>query len=176
MVQGESNAIESVESPESVEITQQLPSPAATEELAQFCSKHVNALRSFVFFRRGTCVVINEPCADPLAEARKMLENCAQVDARFVSEYTSDGDIVVAFTEPVFHRFTHDQLDHLSPWLDQITPDLLTPAETAATEGSSPLSAHAKAGLLARRHMLEDAFDVMPVGIVRAKNRYTVAR
>ncbi|MEP4048106.1 MAG: hypothetical protein ABJZ54_12080 [Luteolibacter sp.] len=152
------------------------PSPEAIKTLTQFCSKHVTVLRSFVLFRNGTCVMIDEPCADPLAEANHRLSICAKAGARFVSEFTSAGDIVVAFEEPVFHLFPLQEHGHPAAWLDQITPDLLTSEETAATESNPQLTLNAQAGLLARRNLLEDAADRVPIKIIRAKNRQTVAR
>ncbi len=152
-----------------------LPAPS-TDSLIQFCSQHVTEKRTFVLFRRGTCVVVNEPCDDPLAEARKKLETCAQADARFVPEPTSEGDLLITFKEPVFHRFTHDELGKLGPWLDQLAPALLSPSESmAATDGWSPHQ-NAKVGLLARRRLLEDASNAVPVKIVRAKIPATASR
>ncbi|WP_193211737.1 hypothetical protein [Luteolibacter marinus] len=152
-----------------------VPAPS-TDELVQFCSRHVSEDRSFVLFRRGTCVVVSEPCTDPLAEARKMLSNCAEDDARFVPEPTIEGDLIITFKEPVFHRFTHSELDVLRPWLDQIAPALLSPAESVAAGDRWAPHQNAKAGLLARRRMLEDATNAVPVKIIRAKSRATAAR
>ena len=132
--------------------------------------------RTFVLFSRGTCVVVEEPCTDPLAEARKKLAACAESEAPFVPEPTSEGDLIITFKEPVFHRFTQNDLEGLLPWLDQVAPALLSPAESmAAVEGWSPHQ-NAKVGLLARRRMLEDASQAVPVKIIRARNRATAAR
>lgn len=140
-------------------------------ELVKFCSDNVTENRSFVLFRRGTCVIIDEPCQNPLAVARKKLDACVGSDVRFISEPTSEGDLIVTFKEPVFHRFSRDELAKPSTWLDHATPALLTPAETvAAGDGWSP-TGNARYGLLARRRMLEDAADPVPVRIIRAKNR-----
>lgn len=152
------------------------PPAPSTDELVQFCSKHVTDKRTFVLFRRGTCVVVEEPCADPLAEARKKLASCAESEAPFVPEPTSEGDLIITFKEPVFHRFTPVELQGLAPWLEQVAPALLSPAESvSAVEGWSPHQ-NAKVGLLARRRMLEDATQAVPVKIIRAKNRATAAR
>jgi hypothetical protein len=152
------------------------PPAASPEALVEFCSQHVSERRSFVLFRRGTCVVVDEPCADPLAEARKRLSNCAEADARFVPEPTSEGDLIVTFKEPVFHRFTKDELADLGPWLEQVAPTLLSPAESMVTpEGWAP-HPNAKVGLLARRRLLEDATNAVPFKIIRAKTRATASR
>lgn len=151
------------------------PAPS-TEELVKFCASHVTGQRSFVVFSRGTCVVVNEPSKDPLADARKLLAACADPNTPFIPEPTSDGDLIVSFKEPVFQRFTRSELVKLAPWLDSIAPALLSPAESvAAGKGWTPPD-QAKAGLLARRRMLEDASDAVPVRIVRAKDRETAAR
>jgi hypothetical protein len=149
---------------------------ASTEELVRFCSQHVSAKRSFVLFRRGTCVVVDEPCADPLAEARRRLARCAEVDAPFVPEPTSEGDLIVAFKEPVFHRFTRDELELLSPWVDRVAPALLSPAESVAAGDDWAPHRNAKVGLLARRRLLEDANQAIPVKIIRARTTETAAR
>lgn len=152
------------------------PPAPSTDDLVQFCSSHVTDRRTFVLFSRGTCVVVDEPCADPLAEARKKLAACAELEAPFVPEPTSEGDLIITFKEPVFHRFTPGELRNLGPWLEQVAPALLTPAESvAAVEGWSPHQ-NAKVGLLARRRMLEDATQAVPVKIIRARNRATAAR
>ncbi len=152
------------------------PPAPSTDDLVQFCSNHVTDKRTFVLFKRGTCVVVEEPCTDPLAEARKKLAACAESEAPFVPEPTSEGDLIITFKEPVFHRFTQDDLEGLLPWLDQVAPALLSPAESmAAVEGWSPHQ-NAKVGLLARRRMLEDATQAVPVKIIRARNRATAAR
>jgi hypothetical protein len=147
------------------------PAPSAAE-LVKFCSDNVNEKRSFVLFQRGTCVVIDEPCQNPLAEAKKKLAACAaDSDVRFISEPTAEGDLIVTFKEPVFQRFSKDELARHSSWLKHATPTLLTPSESvAAGKGWSPPE-NARFGLLARRRLLEDAANPVPVRIIRAKNR-----
>lgn len=163
-------------SPSHVRELQAEPPAPSLDELVRFCSQHVSEKRSFVLFRRGSCVVVDEPCADPLAEARKKLASCAEAEARFVPEPTSEGDLIITFKEPVFHRFTQGELQLLGPWLEQVAPALLSPAESvAAVDGWSPHH-NAKVGLLARRRMLEDASQAVPVKIIRAKSRATAAR
>jgi hypothetical protein len=147
------------------------PIMEAAAELVKFCSDNVTETRSFVLFRRGTCVIIDEPCQNPLAVARKKLDACVGEDVRFISEPTAEGDLIVTFKEPVFHRFSRDELAKPSTWLDHASPALLTPAETvAAGDGWSP-AGNARYGLLARRRLLEDVADPVPVRIIRAKNR-----
>jgi hypothetical protein len=145
------------------------------QELVTFCSRHVTANRSFVIFKRGTCVVVNEPCDDPQAEANMILSNCKDPESRFLSETSSEGDLIVAFKEPVFHRFSKRDMDKMQPWLKESAVALLTPSESvAAGEGWSPPQ-DASIGLLARRRMLEDASDAVAVKIIRAKERVLAA-
>jgi hypothetical protein len=165
----ESSAIETTKGAENAP-------PAATEELVKFCASHVTGQRSFVVFSRGTCVVVNEPCKDPLAEARKSLAACADPNTPFIPEATAEGDLIVSFKEPVFHRFTQGELKKLAPWLKEIAPALLSPSESVAAGKDWTPPDHAKAGLLARRRMLEDATDAVAVRIVRAKTKETAAR
>jgi hypothetical protein len=152
------------------------PPAPSNQALVEFCSQHVSERRSFVLFSRGTCVVIDEPCTDPLAAARAKLANCAEPDARFVPEPTSEGDLIVTFKEPVFHRFTRDEIADLGPWLDQVAPALLSPAESVASGEDWSPHQNAKVGLLARRRLLEDASNAVAVKIIRAKNHATAAR
>ncbi len=149
------------------------PSP---EELVTFCSKNVTERRSFVVFKRGTCVVINEPCENPMEEARKILARCKDAGARFLAEPTNEGEMIVAFKDPVFHRFSKNELEKLQPWLAQSASALLTPDESVAAGDSWSVPGNARVGLLARRRMLEDAANAVPVKIIRAKERALASR
>lgn len=142
---------------------------ASAEELIAFCSANVSETRSFVVFRRGTCVIINEPCKDPLAEARRLIAACVEPDVRFLAESTSDGDVIVSFKEPVFHRFSQAESAKLSPWLEFASAALLTPAEAIVAGDHWTPGGNARFGLLARRRMLEDSVDTVPVRIIRAR-------
>lgn len=151
------------------------PAPKS-EDLVAFCSKHVTDKRSFVVFKRGTCVVINEPCQDPLKEAKQILARCKDPNARFVSEPTNEGDMIVTFKDPVFLRFSPAEMLKLHPWLEKSAVALLSPAESvSAGEGWVPPK-DARLGLLARRRMLEDATSAVPVKIIRAKENGIAAR
>lgn len=159
-----------------------IPSPptdtqvSTTDELVSFCSRHVTEKRSFVVFKRGTCVVINEPCKDPMKEARRILAECKDIEAKFLTELTNDGDMIVAFKDPVFHRFSKNELEKLTPSLKRTASILLTPAESvAAGDGWIP-PGNARIGLLARRRMLEDAANAVPVKVIRARERDVAAR
>lgn len=152
-----------------------LPGPA-TVDLAAFCTRHVTEKRSFVVFKRGTCVVINEPCTDPMKEARRILLESRQPDARFLTEVSNEGDLIVAFKNPVFQRFNKNELARLEPWLRESAGVLLTPAESVTAGDGWVPPQNARIGLLARRRMLEDAADAIPVKVIRAKERAIVSR
>ncbi|MES2475508.1 MAG: hypothetical protein V4640_06990 [Verrucomicrobiota bacterium] len=149
--------------------------PGSTDGLVKFCAANVSEARSFVVFRNGSAVIINEPCKDPLAEARAKLDKCSGSDVRFVAEPTREGDLIVTFKEPVFHRFSGSDIDQLSLWLSNNANNLLTPDErNSINEGWSP-NRNARFGLLARSRMLEDATNPVPVRIIRAKSRAVAA-
>lgn len=145
-------------------------------DLVQFCSQHVTENRSFVVFSRGTCVMIEEPCKKPLEEARRLLSQSNQADARFVPAPTDNGDLIITFKDPIFHRFSQRQIKELTPWIDQVAETLLTPSEAIeAGENWNP-HPHAKLGLLARRRMLEDAKQQLPIRVIRARKSATEAK
>ena len=149
---------------------------SAGEDLIAFCSRHVTATRSFVVFKHGTCVVIEEPCAEPMKRAVEVLEHCTDPAATFLAEATADGDMIVTFKEPVFHRFSPAEMAELRPWLREAAPALMTPQESVkAGDGWVPPD-NARVGLLARRRMLKDASDAVPVKLIRAKERAVAAR
>lgn len=147
----------------------------SSEDLIRFCSSNVTETRSFVVFKKGTAVIVDEPCEDPLAAACKKLSACMEPDVRFLTEPTREGDLIVTFKEPVFLRFSGAELSNLSPWLETTATALLTPEETeAVSEGWTP-NRNARFGLLARRKMLEDAANPVPTKIIRAKSRAMAA-
>jgi len=150
------------------------PEPEA-EELVEFCSLHVTERRCFVLFGRGSCVLVKEPSADPVADAIASLKACADSSAPFIPEQTRDGGIIISFKEPVFHRFSNDILDDLGPWLNQVAPALLSPEETMSAGADWNPPYHARVGLLARRRMLEDAATPVAVRVIRAKAAQTAS-
>lgn len=150
------------------------PAATAANDLIAFCSTHVTARRSFVVFRYGTCVVVDEPSTDPVGDARARLEACDDPEARFVPELTAEGNLLVSFKEPVFHNFTPTERETIQNELNRLTPALLTPKERVSAGDDWVPPTHARFGLLARRRMLEDAARPVAVKIIRAKDRATV--
>lgn len=157
------------------EATAALLPAGTTDDLVKFCAANVTETRSFVVFRNGSAVIINEPCGDPLAEARTKLSACSGSDVRFVTEPTREGELIVTFKEPVFHRFSGDDVSQLSLWLSNNAENLLSPEERGSVaDGWSP-NRNARFGLLARSRMLEDATNPVPIRIIRAKGRVVAA-
>jgi hypothetical protein len=154
--------------------TQMPPASAAPKDLVSFCSEHVTENRSFVIFRNGTCVVVNEPSMDPIGDARERLIACEDPEARFVPELTQEGNLMISFKEPVFHNFTAEERAGLEESLNHLTPALLTPKERVSAGDDWVPPTHARFGLLARRRMLEDAANPTAVKVIRAKGRATV--
>lgn len=146
-----------------------------TDDLVKFCAANVTDTRSFVVFRNGSAVIINEPCKDPLAEARAKLDACSGTDVRFVTEPTREGELIVTFKEPVFHRFSGDDISQLSLWLSNNAENLLSPEERESTAADWSPNRNTRFGLLARSRMLEDATNPLPVRIIRAKSRAMAA-
>ena len=149
------------------------PEPVAAPTLVAFCSEHVTASRSFVIFKNDTCVVVNEPTNDPIRDARKRLAACDEPDAHFISEITNEGNLMVSFKEPVFHNFTPRQMNAMRSKLDLMIPTLLTPKEKAQSGATWMPPEQARFGLLARRKMLDDAANPVPVKVIRADQRAT---
>ena len=147
---------------------------AASKDLVAFCSEHVTKNRSFVIFRNGTCVVVNEPSIDPIVDARGLLISCEDPEARFVPELTHEGNLMISFKEPVFHNFTAEERASLEETLTHMTPALMTPKEKVSAGDEWVPPTHARFGLLARRRMLEDAANPTAVKVIRAKGRATV--
>jgi hypothetical protein len=145
----------------------------ASQDLVSFCSEHVTANRSFVIFRNGTCVVVNEPSVDPIGDAKQRLFACEDPEARFVPELTAEGNLMISFKEPVFHNFTAEERAQLEESLSQLTPALLTPKERVSAGDDWVPPIHARFGLLARRRMLEDAASPAAIKVIRAKGRTT---
>lgn len=153
----------------------QLPAPDA-QELVKFCSENVTATRSFVVFRNGTCVVVNEPCEDPIKVAEETLSKTYDQEAKFVTEMSAEGDMIVAFERPVFHRYSQSEFTSLYGWMKREGLNFLTQKEiNGAGQGWTP-PANAQMGLLARRRMLDDSLNPVPIKVIRAKERAVAAR
>ncbi len=152
-----------------------LPAPDA-QDLVKFCSKNVTATRSFVIFKNGSCVVVNEPCADPMKAACEILSGSYDEEAKFVTEISAEGDMIVAFETAIFHRFSQTEMAGLYSWMKRSGVSFLSQKELlAAGTGWTP-PANAQMGLLARRRMLDDSLSATPIKVIRAKERAMASR
>lgn len=142
-------------------------------EIAAFYSRHVSSERGFVIFRNGSVVLFAEPCDDPLRKARDTLDRCAEPDARFVTERTGEGDVIVTFREAVLHWTPQSEVEPLQKWAAKNLGALLSDAEQATVKADWMPPADARLGLVARRRMLDDAKESKIVKVIRAKQSVT---
>ncbi len=137
------------------------------EKIVRFCVSHTTASRGFVVFRNGTCVLVNEPSKDPVTEARSMLSNCAKSEARFLSETTAEGDLVVTFERSVFHWIPGSEIGSLEDWSLANLGALLTDHERDVASPDWVPPAKARLGLVSRKRLLDDARSGEVVKILR---------
>ncbi len=137
--------------------------------LVDFYSRHLTPQRSFVIFRNGSVVLIAEPCEDPLGKAREILDRCAEPDARFLTEHTGEGDLIVTFREAVLHWTPQAEVEPLQKWASKNLGGLLSDSERASVKPDWMPPANARLGLIARKRMLEDAKESKIVKVIRAK-------
>lgn len=138
-------------------------------ELVAFYSRHLTAQRGFVVFRNGSVVLIAEPCDDPLSKARETLDRCAEPDARFLTERTGDGDLIVTFREAVLHWTPQADVEPLQKWASKNLGSLLSESERANVKPDWMPPADARLGLIARKRMLLDARESKVVKVIRSK-------
>ncbi len=140
---------------------------ADLEKITNFCISHTTATRGFVVFRNGTCVLVDEPSEDPVKEARTVLAKCAESEARFLSERTAEGDLVVTFKGSAFHWIPGGDIGSLEEWSLANLGTLLSDNERkVAAPGWIP-PANARLGLVSRKRLLEDAASSEVVKILR---------
>lgn len=137
--------------------------------LVDFYSRHLTSQRSFVIFRNGSVVLIAEPCEDPLGKAREILDRCAEPDARFLTERTGEGDLIVTFREAVLHWTPQAEVEPLQKWASKNLGSLLSDSERASVKPDWMPPADARLGLIARKRMLEDAKESKIVKVIRSK-------
>jgi len=121
-----------------------------------FCARHTASDRGFVVFRNGTCVIIRDLSSDPVAQARQSLHEAASPEARFLSERTAEGDLIVTFAGPVFHWIPSDELAAMTVWADGNLETLFSENERKVTRENWMPPADARLGLVARSRLLED--------------------
>lgn len=137
------------------------------KRVIDFCITHTTASRSFVVFRNGTCVLVKEPCEDPVKAALGILKGIAGTDARFLSEQTAEGDLVVTFKGSVFHWIPGEDIASLDKWYLANSASLLSEQERGAAAPGWVPAPNARLGLIARKRLLEDAASKEIVKILR---------
>ncbi|WP_411827224.1 hypothetical protein [Luteolibacter sp. AS25] len=143
-----------------------LPDPNL-EKLVNFCINHTTADRGFVIFSNGTCVLIPEPCEDPLTTAREMLANNAKPEARFLTERTTDGDLIVTFQNSVFHWVGSYELEAIRNWAEANLHSLFSPEEMKTIKPNWTPPMDARVGLVSRKRLLADGSGMEIVKILR---------
>lgn len=126
-------------------------------ELIRFCKQHTTAQRGFVIFRNGTCVLIREPDSDPAGTAKLALAKCGKPEARFLTEKTKEGDLIVTFEGSVFHFVPKEDLELLDRLTLKNQAGLLSELELASVDPDWAPPAEARLGLLGRKRLLADA-------------------
>lgn len=142
-------------------------------EIVAFYSRHVTSQRGFVVFQNGSVVLFAEPCDDPLTKARETLNRCAEPDARFLTERTGEGDVIVTFREAVLNWTPQSQVETVQKWAARNLGSLLSDAEQATVKADWMPPADARLGLVARKNMLDDARESRIVKVIRAKQSVT---
>lgn len=140
---------------------------ADLEKVISFCITHTTASRGFVVFRNGTCVLVNEPSENPVKEALSILAGCAQSEARFLSERTAEGDLVVTFKGSVFHWIPGSDINTLEEWSLANFETLLSENERKEAAPGWVPPANARLGLVSRKRLLEDAASNEVVKVLR---------
>jgi hypothetical protein len=161
--------------PESRPITATAPptqSPltfAALDRRITFCAQHVTPERCFVVFQNGTCVIIEEPAPDPIAEAKEILSKTSGPEARFLTRRIEEGHLMVTYREPVFHCLFRDEITLLAPDLGDQFKSHLSPSERKSMPPGWNPPADAQLGLLTRTSLNKDASALQIAKVVRSR-------
>lgn len=143
----------------------------ADQRLIEFCTQNVKPNRAFVLFQHGTCVVIENQsdAASIRAKAISTLREVGVPGARFVCTPVDSNDIIVSYTEPVFHlRFAEDMERHRKD-IENDFRRFLTEEELADISPHWEPPFHAKVGLRSRARLLKDAANPVVSSIVAPK-------
>ncbi len=144
-----------------------IPVSPDLESLIRFCAENTTSARGFVVLGYGTCVLVPEPTDDPVSRAKEILRNCAEPDARFVTERTVEGDVVVSFRDSVFHRVAAAEIRELEDWSLLNFRALLSPGEKLAAKPGWVPPADARLGLIGRDRLLRDAKRMEIIKVLR---------
>ncbi len=160
--------VEQTENPEVVTDSAELSLRSVDlEKVIKFCIAHTTASRGFVVFSNGSCALVKEPSSDPVAEARAILASCAESDARFLSELTAEGDMIVTFKGSVFQWIPTDDIESMEEWSLANLDTLLSDSEREMSAPGWVPPAKARLGLISRKRLLDDAANGKVVKILR---------
>lgn len=129
--------------------------------LVDFCSQNIKSSRAFVLFQHGTCVVVDNhtDTASIKGQALKILAETAVPDARFVCTPIEDNNLIVSYTEPVFHLRFEDEMELHREEIEEDFRRFLTAKESADITPAWDPPFHAKVGLRSRARLLKDAAE-----------------
>ncbi len=139
-----------------------------TNRRIEFCRQHVTADRSFVVFRNGTCVIVNEPCEDPIQSAIELVKECSGPDARFITRQIEAESYMVTYRQPVFHCLFGDEVEQLGPVVESGYTSFLSPEERQSRPIDWEPPFDAKIGLLTRTFLNADARELKVAKVIRA--------
>ena len=151
--------------------------------LLKFCAENLKNDRSFVLFQHGTCVVVegDDDAATIKEQAVRLLHETASPDARFICTPVENNNMIVSYTEPVFHlRFSED-IDKHRHEIETDFRRFLTEKEIADISPNWNPPFHAKVGLRSRARLLKDASNpvvshiVAPHGTEKTSTEHTAS-
>lgn len=134
----------------------------------QFCINNMKSNRAFVLFQNGTCVIVeNESHSDKIKEAAiDKLVRAAKPDAKFVCSPIENENLIVSYTEPIFHlRFANEMSDHRVS-IETDFERFLTKEEFREIPPHWEPPFHAKVGLRSRARLLLDAENLVVSHII----------
>ena len=139
-----------------------------TQRRIDFCSQHVTSDRSFVVFANGTCVIVNEPTANPIQDAIDLIKKCSGPDARFITRRIEADSYMITYREPIFHCLFADEVEQLGPVVRLSYPNFLAESERRAQPAGWEPPFDAKLGLLTRTFLNADAREQQVAKVIRA--------
>lgn len=135
------------------------PIAGKDQRLIEFCASNVQEGRAFVLFQHGTCIVVEGmTTVDEIkGHALQVLARTAVPGAKFVCAPVEDENIIVSYSEPVFHlRFGEDIRTHREAIETDFMRFLSEEERSTTPLGWNP-PFHAKIGLRSRARLMKDA-------------------
>lgn len=133
--------------------------PGEDPRLMQFCINNMKSNRAFVVFQNGTCIIVeNESSSDKIREiALNKLVRTAKPDAKFVCSPIENHNLIVSYSEPVFHLRFADEMSKHRISIDTDFKRFLTKQEISEIPAHWQPPFHAKVGLRSRARLMMDA-------------------